>query len=197
MKLQKWFCDPVWMFEYNLDLSLLTEYAYDIAKQHESNQKSNRGGWQSPPITEFQGILEPLKNEINNSFKQAKKSYGIKDQYDLEIHHGWFNINPPGSWNIKHLHPHSIFSGTVYIKVPQGEPGCIQFYRNPIVLSYMEDYLIEDFNDMSSGTVSYTASENSCLIFPSWLEHQVTPNFTNEDRISFSFNTGNKVYDKQ
>ena len=30
--------------------------------------------------------------------------------------------------------------------------------------------------------------EGRLVIFPSWMSHQVTPNFTNEDRISYSFN---------
>ena len=33
------------------------------------------------------------------------------------------------------------------------------------------------------------------VLFPSWLEHYVEPNLTNEDRISMSFDTQIHVYD--
>lgn len=198
MQLEKWFCEPVWNFNLDLDLDALSKYAYDLAETQPSNQRSNRGGWQSPIIDQFDDILEPIKDQINISLKNAKKSMGLKDEYNFEMQTGWFNINGPGSWNVKHLHPNSVFSGTVYLKVPQGEPGNIQFYRHSIVLSYLDDDLIKDYNEMTSGTVTYKAQENCCLIFPSWIEHQVTPNFTDQDRISFSFNTGKVVYhDKQ
>jgi uncharacterized protein (TIGR02466 family) len=82
-----------------------------------------------------------------------------------------------------------VFSGVYYVKVPEGDCGDIIFYRENIVLSYLPPHIVEDWNDMTSGTANYKAKQGTLLIFPSWVEHSVTANFTQEDRISISFNT--------
>jgi uncharacterized protein (TIGR02466 family) len=82
-----------------------------------------------------------------------------------------------------------LFSGVYYPKIPNGECGDLIFYRDHVMLSYLPSYIVEDWNDMTSGTTVYKARTGMLLIFPSWLEHSVTTNLTTEDRISISFNT--------
>ena len=38
----------------------------------------------------------------------------------------WANINPPGGYNMPHIHPNSHFSGVYYIKAPK-DSGNISF----------------------------------------------------------------------
>jgi len=194
MEIRKWFADPVWNFKLDVDTETLSKFVYNQANNNKSVHKSNRGGWQSEMFFEPTPELEDLYSQINNCLKVAQKDMGIRTNADVRLNYGWFNLNPPHAWNVRHLHPKSLFSGAFYVKVPEGNCGSIEFYRNPIVLSYMDQSIVEEWNDISSMIATYPAEENRLLIFPSWMEHAVTPNFTNEDRISFSFNTEHKVY---
>ena len=76
-----------------------------------------------------------------------------------------------------------------YPKVPKGECGDLIFYRDNLMLSYLPSYIVDEWNDLTSGTTTYIPKDSMLLIFPSWFEHSVTANLTNEDRISISFNT--------
>ena len=61
-------------------------------------------------------------------------------------------------------------------------------------MSYLPDDIVAQWNEMTSGTVTKHPQECLLLVFPSWIEHSVTPNFTNEDRISLSFNSNSRYY---
>ena len=45
-----------------------------------------------------------------------------------------------------------------------------------------------EWNRANSEVWSLDSSEDTLLIFPSWLDHYVEPNESDEDRISISFN---------
>ena len=48
---------------------------------------------------------------------------------------------------------------------------------------------VDSFTEHNSTLWKISAKTNKLIIFPSWLEHGVEPNMSNEDRISLSFNT--------
>lgn len=106
--------------------------------------------------------------------------------YDsLFITTSWFNRNTPGTSHHLHRHPNSIVSGVFYVKAPKGG-GDLVFARNT-------EMLAPNRKEMLSGHASdFSAVEpedNLLLLFPSYLNHFVTPNNSSENRISISFNT--------
>lgn len=122
-----------------------------------------------------------LENLIKKTIKRIE-SRQIKNYY----FYSWVNINYPNTWNCKHNHIFrgSFLSGVFYIKVPP-ESGNIIFHdpRSNVLLS-MEDMRYYDILPY----FEYTPKENELLLFPSWLEHEVSMNNSNEERISIAFN---------
>jgi uncharacterized protein (TIGR02466 family) len=187
--IDKWFSNPVWETSIDINNADLIDYAYDLKSKKSGIQKSNRGGWQcadieNPPV-EFTRLIDT----INETLIRVHETMGLKKEFPSYVTENWININQPQSYNLRHLHPRSLFSGVYYTKVPEGDCGDIIFYRDNLMLSYLPSYIVETWNDLTSGTATYKPKEGMLLIFPSWLEHSVTANFTNEDRISISFNT--------
>jgi uncharacterized protein (TIGR02466 family) len=185
----KWFSTPIWETQITMDNVALTNWAYSLQINYLGVQKSNKGGWQSVDLTNPPDSFFILKNTINEILVDVHKSMGLKSQYTSYINESWLNINPPGAYNSKHLHPRSLFSGVYYISIPEGDSGHIVFEREPLMLSYLPDYIVDQWNDMNSGITSYLPKNGKLIIFPSWLLHWVEPNNTNKDRISLSFNT--------
>jgi uncharacterized protein (TIGR02466 family) len=184
----KWFGNPIWEIELtDIDNDSIVEYAYSLEKNNDV--KSNRGGWQFYDLKNPTLPYLQLIDVCNQAVMDAHLSMGLKEEFPSYINGSWININPPQSYNVKHLHPRSLFSGVYYAKVPQGDCGDITFHRDPLPLSYIPNYIVQDWNDLTSGTATYKIKTGTLLIFPSWLEHSVSPNFTNEDRISIAFNT--------
>lgn len=185
----KWFANPIWETQLDLDNNELINYAYSLKSEKESANRSNRGGWQCAEIENPPPAYSNLLREINNTFVKVHEIMGLKSEYQSYVTEHWININFPGSYNLRHLHPRSLFSGVYYAKVPNGDCGDVVFFRDNVMLSYLPNYIVKEWNDMTSGTATYTIRQGMLLIFPSWFEHSVTTNLSKEDRISISFNT--------
>lgn len=186
----KWFGNPVWeTLLDNIDNDGIVEYAYDLKNRKPGLSKSSRGGWQCSDIENPNEAYVNLMRLCDQAIMQVHLSMGLKEEFPSYIEGSWININPPQSYNIKHLHPRSLFSGVYYAQVPDGDCGNLIFHRDNLVLSYIPDYIVEDWNDLTSGTATYKIQTGMLLIFPSWFEHSVSPNFTGKDRISIAFNT--------
>jgi len=195
--IDKWFANPVWEIALDLDTSELIPYSYTLKKQNPGVNKSNKGGWHSPNLfgNEMNNLVAPpnvylkLLDQINEALIIVHESLGLKISTPSYATESWIMINQPNSYNLRHLHPRSVFSGVYYLQVPEGDCGDIILYRENTMLSYLPPHIVEDWNDMTGGTATYKAKQGTLLIFPSWVEHSVTPNFTQQDRISISFNT--------
>jgi uncharacterized protein (TIGR02466 family) len=188
--LDRWFSNPVWESELSdIDNQSIIDYAYNLQKSKPGILKSNREGWQCSDLKNPPPSYLKLIDTINKMLLSVHQSMGLKVEFPSYIQGSWINVNPPNSYNLRHLHPRSLFSGVYYLKIPSGDSGDLIFYRDHVVLSYLPSYIVEEWNDMTSGMATYKPKTNMLLIFPSWLEHSVTANLTDDDRISISFNT--------
>ena len=108
----------------------------------------------------------------------------------------WVNRNPKGASNSKHTHitftRPLLLSGVYYVKVPENS-GRIRFY-DPRMISSMNPPDYEYYH----GSAQYNfivPQEDMVIFFPSWFEHDVEENKSNEERISIGFNLfANGVY---
>ena len=181
------FVTAVTRIELNLNLKNLSKFCFELEKTKEQNKLSNIGGFQSKNINITDKNMQPLLREINTYVnKTAKELYSFKNE--LQVSNIWANINRHKDFNITHSHPFSVLSGVFYVKVPKNS-GDIAFKNNFNIDEYIPDVLINSFNNYNSMTWNLYAEENTMYIFPSWLKHVVGPNLSNEERISFSFNT--------
>jgi hypothetical protein len=83
----------------------------------------------------------------------------------IPIRHVWFNVNGKDAYHNWHSHGGTSVVGVYYIQVPK-DSGNIEFRDGTSIEPY----------------------PGLLLIFPAGVEHQVTPNKTNNLRISMAFN---------
>lgn len=188
-KMNQWFSNPIWETTLNLDNLELINFAYSstlLENKHEKNL--SQGGHQYFNIENPPANYTLLLKEINEILFQIQKSVGFKINYRSFVKESWININIPNSYNMKHFHHRNMFSGVYYVKVPNGDCGDIIFYNNNLMTNYLPPYIVKEWNNLNSSTVSYKPKEGMLLIFPGWLEHSVTTNLTDQDRVSISFN---------
>ena len=164
----------------------LIDYAYDYKKKDPKGVSlSNRGGWQSEgfEIINEDDVLQLILINCRSNFPPIKESVELRG-------YAWININKPGDYNIKHVHPTNNLSGVLWVKAPQNSGDIVfdspnnfeSFLENK---SYNDDFKKSNFIDDSYHCYP---TEGRIIVFPSHLEHHVQENKSNEDRISVSFN---------
>ena len=171
------FDTPLWIKRVDFDNDKLEQEIYNFSKTEPNHPYSSNGG--------YQGDLFYNRDWVdliaaNCPFREDKP---LKD---LCVY-SWCNINPKGASNKRHLHADTniLLSGVYYVKVPKYS-GSIRFWdpRGPLV-QVQRDH--EYFND----GLDYHEIEpqpGTLIYFPSWLEHDVTENESDDDRISIAFN---------
>ena len=167
----------------------LEQYVMNLSRIDDGVKLSNKGGYQSKhfhkPEKEFEDLWEKIEKKLNHFHKNIAKLKG-----HVEINEWWFNINYKGCANRQHQHPNSLHSGVYYIKTPE-KCGDICFPNpNQTLMWGWPGGLLMESNHINSGIVSLTPRKNILFIFPSWSNHSVDPNLSDEPRISLSFNTG-------
>ena len=184
------FPNKVWRAELNYDNSDLISCIQQMSSCSESAIHSNYGGWQSPSIDidTLPHSFIKLKLEIDDQIKKVCDDTSLPS---LSLDNLWFNVNPPGTYNIIHTHPHSVISGVYYIDAPEENMGNIRFYRDDAAEYYMPDNCTAN-NSFTALSVEYPPKAGILLLFPSWLKHSVQGNMSNKNRVSMSFNYGVK-----
>lgn len=185
MKLIELFKQPVLEIKLNENLKKISNFCLKIKKENKKKTISNVGGFQSNNLNIEENVLKSLiKNILTNSNIFSNEILKIKNK--INISNIWVNINGYKDFNKPHTHPFSIISGVFYVKTPKN-CGNIIFLND----SKIENYILEgivDYNQYNSSYWFLPAKENTLYLFPSWLNHYVEPNLSNEERISISFN---------
>jgi len=152
----------------------------EYKETHPSVSKSNEGGWQSD-IINFDEIdwLLPLISETRNKIQNVFDNYGILNEGVFKY---WMNVNEPGNSNVKHRHTDGTFSGVIYIKVPENS-GDIVFHRENMFFGSLM-YI----TPKTKPAISLSPQEGGLLLFPCFLDHEVTENKSQDTRISIAFN---------
>ena len=173
----KLFPTSLWSIKLDLDLDLLRKDIKEFVLRTPSCQKSNQGGYQGAPYD-----YKPLSSVIKENTPRSDKEMG-----DLYIY-SWVNINQKDTWIRQHCHMDRVnfLSGVYYVTVPKGDCGEILFHdpRGILANSAPDTPYYKD----SITTTSILPEENMLYYFPTWLEHEVGINNTDEDRVSISFN---------
>lgn len=159
------------------DNEKLIQTLYEIKKNVKKGVEiSNYNGYQTLPNLKQ---LEPFK-----SFASYLEDY-ISNKIDsnTQILSIWGNINDRNSFNLPHKHstvgknkdgiPIEVMglSGVYYLKVPPKSGEIIFFDNNMFDFSY-----------------KVQPKESELVIFPAYMGHMVSPNSSEEDRISLAFN---------
>ncbi len=99
----------------------------------------------------------------------------------------WINILPEGGIHTSHIHPHSVISGTTYVKMPGGTSALkLEDPRSQMMMAAPPR--LKDAPE-ELRMFHYVAPEvGEVLLWESWLRHEVPMNMAEDDRISVSFN---------
>lgn len=186
---EMWFPTVIWSaMTHFVDNTALKHWAYSRKKEDPGRVISNYNGYQSSDILPGDNLqIDKLIEYLNKEVYSCTKQVGL---YDLEIYNIWLNINPPGSYNHLHNHQGAVLSGVYYVDA-NPQQGNIQFERTDNA-QYHIPTKVEKDTYFTSTRATYAAKTGALYIFPGWLNHSVQGNTSNTDRISISFNYGEK-----
>lgn len=107
------------------------------------------------------------------------------------ITQSWVNKNSPGEATHIHAHPNSIVSGVYYMDIPESS-GIIRFHRTKHNTTYYMEPTVDSThaagNFWAYDFIDITVKNGDILLFPSWLQHSVPKNPTEEVRWCVAFN---------
>jgi uncharacterized protein (TIGR02466 family) len=154
-------------------------------------QRSNVRGWHSED--DLFERTEPGHQDLCRYIIEAIRICTVKvspgfdfGQHGIKIE-GWVNILSPGGLNSPHDHPGWVWSGCYYIKVPAGDSersGNIEFIDPRL---NVQAATVEGATCFAS-KFAITPRSGLLLIFPSYLQHWVYPNESEEERVTVAFN---------
>ena len=172
------------------DSEKLNKYLEDHIMRWSQNDKgvskTNAGGWHSETNMNTKKEYNPLTTELFNMQEEIYQKEKLNRKPVLG--NMWANINYPGCFNRPHIHPNSLFSGVYFIKTPQKSGNLMVYDPRPGVQMAMPSRKKEQLQSELWREVHYEPVAGRCIMFPSWLWHEVKPNQSNDIRISVSFN---------
>ena len=185
------FPTPVWTLQLD-NYKNINENMYDFIKSNQSKDveginKSNVKGWHSKDFNLNDEYPQKFISFILPAIEQVMADMNWEKQKQIaKINNMWAIINTGGSANLRHQHGNSTISGAYYVRAPIGS-GDIVFYdpRPAPVYSHPN---IENPNSLNAQVNSINPKEGALVLFPSYLDHSVNENKSNEERIVISFN---------
>ena len=142
-------------------------------------------GWQSVQTLHEREEFRDLVACVDHAAKGILRFLRIG--YDaVEITGCWANVLAKGAAHKAHSHPNNFLSGVYYVRThpgtdtlnfhdPRNQAGVI---RPPVV----------ELTAENTDQVVVKVKNGSLLVFPSYLQHSVDTNISEEERISISFN---------
>ena len=185
------FSTPIWVYKIE-DYKNTNEEIYNYIKNMQSNDeigilKSNVKGWHSKDFDlkakEPQNFISIIQPNIKNAIDDMNWD---KNNQIIKITNMWAIINKGGAANLRHHHGNSTLSAAYYVRAPQ-KSGDIVFYDPRPAPVYSHPKSLEA-NYLNAMVNSISPVEGSLVLFPSYLDHSVNENISNEERIVISFN---------
>lgn len=167
--------------EYRNDI---IDYTRNYKSEYETVQVSNMGGYQSSSDIHQDPNFHSLCNKIWDdvlmpAVDMMSASFEVNDfpGTKFSLNNVWFNSNPKGAWNMPHTHPHCFYSGVLWVKAP-AESGELILHSPHSHSLYGLDHNVW----------TIPPEEGRVVLFPSNLQHHVSANTSENERISLSFN---------
>jgi len=148
-------------------------------------RRTNINSWHSKDDMFHMPEYKDITNLLFQMQNQIYQEEGLEPEPILGSM--WANVNPKGGFNASHIHPNSLWSGVYYVKTP---PNCGRLQVNDprAVAAMIRPHYIKEQKPHQWREVNYEPIAGRCIMFPSWLEHRVEPNQSDDIRISISFN---------
>ena len=163
------------------------ELINDIGSSGKMNEGNN---WTSKERYMFD-LCKELKSFKNYCQEQidyyAHEILKVDKKQQFYITQSWVNVNTKNTFHHSHMHLNSLISAVYFVT---GNSIPITFTKNPLNYLFPNwELTLTDYNKHNSCSWSTNNDQNTLLLFPSSLVHEVARNVTDEKRISISFNT--------
>ena len=135
---------------------------------------------------------DPAFDDLRRILDRHVRAFAEAAHFDLggkkpKLDSLWVNILRPGGSHSGHIHPHSIISGTLYIRVPKGS-GALKLEDPRLGLMMAAPARKPDAPEAFNSFIYVEPAKGAALLWESWLRHEVVPGTAKSDRISISFN---------
>ena len=185
------FPTPVWTIQLE-NFNKVNEEMYNFIKgsqikDQKGIKKSNNKGWHSKDFNMKE--IEPqnfIKNISPSIEKVITDMNWDKENQSIKISNMWAIINTGGSTNSKHQHGNSTLSGAYYVRAPENCGDIVFYDPRPAPVFYYPTSVSS--NSLNAQINSITPKEGALILFPSYVDHSVNENLSNDERIVISFN---------
>ena len=192
---------PVPIFSFRFDDAMnfqkqIMPIFYDIERKDNNPFDYCDTGYTSyPKIDQILNMPEcnKLRNFIGYSTLQSHEHIGLTE--NIFISSSWFSINRKHSYHTKHNHLPWVWSGVYYVQCDPLEDAEICFYNKNLESNwpYTKTDSKHDLKTSCSQAWKFKGETGLLYIFPSYIEHEVLEQRTDNERVSISFNFGLKV----
>ena len=185
------FPTPVWTIQLE-NYKSVNELMYRYIKTQQENDeiginKSNVKGWHSQDFDLNNNDIQKFINFILPGIEQVISDMDWeKSKQTAKINNMWAIINTGGSGNLRHQHGNSTISGAYYVRAPINS-GDIVFYDPRPAPVYSHPNVVNP-NILNAEVNSISPKEGALVLFPSYLDHSVNENLSDNERIVISFN---------
>ncbi|MEL6961006.1 MAG: 2OG-Fe(II) oxygenase family protein [Pseudomonadota bacterium] len=132
----------------------------------------------------FQDVVDALDKHVAAFAEEL--AFDL-DGRPLVLEDIWINILPEGGIHTSHIHPHSVISGTTYVKMPEGASALkLEDPRSQMMMAAPPRR--KDAAEDQQTFVYVKPKVGDVLLWESWLRHEVPMNMAEDERISISFN---------
>ncbi len=185
------FPTPIWTIQLE-NFNVINEEMYTFIKGNQIKdqigiKRSNNNGWHSKDFNMQETEPKNFIKKISPSIEKVMTDMNWeKENQTIKISSMWAIINTGGSTNSRHQHSNSTISAAYYVRAPEN-CGDIVFYdpRPAPVFCYPA---AAGSNLLNAQVNSITPKEGALILFPSYVDHSVNENLSNDERIVISFN---------
>ncbi len=190
---------PTLLYDAFLDdrdlLTGLESACRDLARSDKAGRawsaEKNYAGYTSYASLNDLPTRNPDFGDLKRVLDRHAQSFAKACHFDLarkpKLESLWVNVLRPGGHHSGHIHPHSIISGTLYVRVPP-QAGALKL-EDPRLASMMAAPLRSpDAPEELQPFIYVHPKAGQLLMWESWLRHEVVTCDAKSDRISISFN---------
>ena len=181
---------PVYTTERDSDLDPVEKKEIEDIINKEGMRKNNTN-YSSIDTNIFDTKLKNLKEFCEQQIKIfVEEVIRPREKFDFYITQSWIIVNKPGDSHDSHYHPNSIISGVFYIKTEESDNVTFTDPNQKVKHQIRLESEASNPTPYYVDGVQFPVSNNLLILFPSWMEHGVSPNpDATTNRICLSFNT--------
>ncbi len=179
-----------------IDMAELEASCLSVADDDEAGQDwCEKEGY--PGYTSYASLTDlpwrfPIFAAIVADLDRHVAAFAEDLEFDLEggklvLEDIWINILPEGGIHTAHIHPHSVISGTTYVKLPKGT-SAIKYEDPRLAMMMAAPPRRKEAREENRQFVYVRPEVGDVLLWESWLRHEVPMNMAEDERISVSFN---------